>query len=82
MLVYLLFMLGIAAVVWGLPALVFLLFLDFPIGQSLLFGFLAGSLMLGLCEALGLIARARRFVWPARREAEGHRRTSRPHRKP
>jgi hypothetical protein len=62
MIYYLLFMLLIAALVWGLPSLVFLFLFDFPFFQSLLFGFLTGSLLLGLCEAFGLISQVRRVM--------------------
>lgn len=61
MLLYLLFMLVVAALIWGIPAMVYFLLLDFPFLQSLLFGFLTGSLLLGLIEAFGLITRLRRI---------------------
>jgi hypothetical protein len=60
MILYLLFMLVVAVLIWGIPALVFFFLLDFPLLQSLLFGFLAGSLLLGLSEAFGLISRVLR----------------------
>ncbi|MBM3845616.1 MAG: hypothetical protein FJ405_04940 [Verrucomicrobia bacterium] len=54
--IYWLFMLGIAVIVWGVPALVCLFAFKVPVLQSLLFGFLFGSLLLGILEALGILA--------------------------
>jgi hypothetical protein len=57
---YLLFMIGLITVVWGLPALVFLFVLKMSFSQSMLFGFLSGSLVLGALEMLGLFSKG---VW-------------------
>ena len=53
---YLLFMLGFAVIVWGVPALICLFAFKMPVLQSLLFGFLFGSLLLGILEALGIFS--------------------------
>jgi hypothetical protein len=67
MIYYLLFIFTVAALIWVLPALVFFFLLGFPFFQSLLFGFLVGSLFLGLCEACGWISKAWRFMTKSER---------------
>lgn len=53
---YLLFMVGLVAVVGGLPALLFLFLFQMPLLEAVLFGFLTGSLVLGALEMLGLLS--------------------------
>jgi len=54
--IYLLFMVGVGAVIWGVPALIYLFVFKMPVLQALLFGFLTGSLALAVLEVLGLFS--------------------------
>jgi len=51
--IYFLFMVGVGAVVWGVPALVCFFAFKMPVLQALLFGFLTGSFALAVLEVLG-----------------------------
>ena len=60
---YFLFMVGVGAVIWGVPALICFFAFKMPVLQALLFGFLAGSLALGVLEVLGIFSNSvRRLI--------------------
>jgi len=56
-LTYLACIAGLAAVVWGLPGLLFLFVVGMPVLQAALFGFLTGSFIVGALEMFGLLSK-------------------------
>ena len=71
--IYVLFMMGVGAVIWGVPALIYFFAFKMPVLQALLFGFLTGSLALGVLEVLGIFSNSVRRLTRKRGQSERER---------
>ena len=71
--IYVLFMMGVGAVIWGVPALIYFFAFKMPVLQALLFGFLTGSLALAVLEVLGSFSNSVRRLTRKRGQSERER---------